>query len=130
LSIHRARPASAEEITAFEEKHRVAVSDELRQFWLVTNGMCFLTQPICGTYDANVFPSPRGSNDLSLVGFPDGLAGDVAFYFAVGQPGARRSNVLPVYEISGEGATIEWAGIRECLQSHLRAVQKSASSAG
>jgi hypothetical protein len=66
LRVRRARPASGDEIEAFEREHQIIIPPQLHEFWSLTNGASFFGDVICGTYDAQVGDSGRGPEILFL----------------------------------------------------------------
>lgn len=111
-AVRRAPCASSDEIIELEERLRISVPWEMRQFWSLTNGASFLGWPLRGTYDSTVV----SANELLLL---EDLDGDgAAITIAVGPAGVDSREIPTRITLVSRDASepVRWHGFRAFLE--------------
>lgn len=112
LRWRQARPASFEEMRAFEKKLQVVMPTELKEMWSVTNGASFFGDIIRGTYDAGVF-GKVGNRHLVILE----SVREPGICFAIKLQGdATHDACVAEEDIGARQTKRRWASLHSCLR--------------
>ena len=118
LGIRRAIPATTKEIYEIETKYEITLPNELRDFWLTSNGAAFLGRSLCGTYDTQMFQWNKAPTLLLIGGFYEDCTTLVC---CVGNKPDETTELTRVLQIDWTVKRVdrEWDSLKKCLYSLL-----------
>lgn len=124
LRVRRAWPATVAEIEQLERKHDARISEEVRAFWLASNGASFLGWPVCGTYDTELLDWP-GDWRFLLIG---DVYGDGSVITVQATRDGATSGPARVFHDGAESQEPlrTWTSLEECFTDLLAEVQREA----
>jgi hypothetical protein len=120
LRLRRARPASQQEIEAFEVDNGVSIPRELKELWSLTNGCSFFRETVRGTYDSNVVRDEKRQM-IVLADSEDFENYHVTIKNRESNLPLSDRNYIVSYEDWGTMETIqEWRSLNDCMHALLQ----------
>jgi len=120
LGVRRSFPADESDVKHIEREYRIRVPEELRDFWLATNGLSFLGHQVSGTYDPCLLDWP-GEKRILLMPNPYGDGSLIAVEVSEDTQG-ESSRACTFHYAPGVAEPIAvWDSLQDCL-THLISV--------